>query len=665
MKISKKLWFKCLSLLAGFCMTALSLAQNSRLDHLMLQLAQHPDKDTTWANIIAHVAISYREVNKDSMFRYCEILLNEAQQNRDDSQLAQANLLMGMHWMDIYPEKALNYLLPAHDIYLNLGNLEKAVSVNAEIASVYHYVKDYDKQLFYLKKALQDVLELNNKNLEISLLYHISCAYFCLKNYELAEEYSFIAMQESNNNHQYMLPLIKVMQADIEFQKGNYARSINLNQDVLEGIQGQNSSSLEVICCNNIAKCYMELKQYPKAYQMLEKVFRKLDPKKDVDDYYASMQLLVTLDTLRGDFKHAFKIQREIEQLKPYIFSLEQYRNDESKLMRSAMQEMNMELSGLGSVYQQQYSKSAAMNILIVVLIFAIIGGITMVIRLWRSLRTYRQRQNELQNTREAIIEKRDKIKSNYEEMSEKISTLKKTYHRLNQSDVAKTELFKTISHDLQSPLIQLQHNLMDLMLTDVNEQQFRQATGELTNTVGDISLLLENLLQWSKYQSQDIQVKPQYIEIISLIDDALNQQKYAAAEKNIILSNTIEHRLYVYADEEIVKCSLKTILQNTMKLSDANARITIAGDKNEKNGWIRMNYQGHMPLKDTYVQLFQTDGYDSELSELGKAISLGWMLCRTLMKANNGSLQMNNISKDSFDICLFLPLEESVSEKI
>jgi two-component system sensor histidine kinase/response regulator len=165
--------------------------------------------------------------------------------------------------------------------------------------------------------------------------------------------------------------------------------------------------------------------------------------------------------------------------------------------------------------------------------------------------------------------------------------------------------------------------------------------------------------LQWSKFQSQGVHAKPQYIELTALLNDVVDLQKYSAAEKKIILSNALDQKLFVYADEEMVKSLLKTILQNIVKLSDAGATIAITGNKDKQNGWLQANYTGQMPLKHTFILQSQTVDYGSETTELGKAIILGWMLCHTLVKVNNGSICVEDISDESFQVFLKFPLEE------
>jgi len=602
--------------------TVFCFAQNSSLDGLKKQLKQNPAKDS--------------------------ILM----------ELAQANKLMGTYWQTIQPSEAINYFKQSLETYKEAGNKEEVVQIHQMIATAYYYLNDYDKQLFHLKKALQDALGLDNAELEINILYQIMKAYCYLNNYELAWEYSLLALQESHNHDQCMLDKIMIVQAEIEFQKGNYQTSLELNQNILAHVPDDGPAQVKITCLCNTAACLIELKRYNYARMMLEKCTAISHPDDDTLDNYRILQLMIVLDSKTGDYVNAFRRQRQLEQLTAKKYSLEQVQKTLDAVLQAEIQQLNKKMAYLKSVYLKQNNQVAKTNSILIILIVVACGGSFFIVLLIHSLKKFKLEKIRFTDDHTMLIEKQNNILIKYKSLWQKKESLKGINNNLVASNRSKTELFKAISHDLQMPLIQLQHLLTNLM-TDVSEEQFRQATAGLTCMVGDISLLLENLLQWSKYQSQGIHAKRQYTEVTALINEIMGLQKYCAAEKKIDLSNTLQQKIFVYADEEMVKSLLKTILQNIVKLSEPDATIVISGNKDKQNGWLQINYTGQMPLKQTFLQQSQAVDYESETTELGKAIIFGWMLCHTLMKANNGNIFAENISDDSFQVILRVPLEE------
>ena len=536
------------------------------------------------------------------------------------------------------------------------------VNILIQIADMYYSMDEHDMRVLHLKKALQNALELDNIKLEINILYHISETYLYLDNFELAEEYTLIALEESRNNDNWMLDEIITGQAEIELRKGNYQTSIELTKEVLASARDKGRTQVEIISLCNIADCMIRLKQYREARTILEKCQAMTHPDNLMSGNYKMLQLMIALDSATGNFANAFLKQRQLEMLTAKKFLSGQLQKTSDEELQAELQHLNMKLTDLQSTGQAQKKQTAKTNSILIVLVFVVCCGALFFAWLRHSSQKLRSEKKQLIDEKVLAIEKKDRLSDKYQTLSQNKALLQKTNDRLMVSDRSKTELFKIISHDLQTPLIRLQQNLIELM-KDINENQFRQVSAELMNMVGDLSLLLENLLQWSKYQSQGIHAKPQYTEVTALVNDIVGNQKYNAAEKRIAISNALEQNIFVYADEEMVKSLLKIIFQNIVKLSEPGAMITICGDKDKHNGWLQVNYAGQMPLKRTFLQQMQAVKYGSETTELNKAIILGWMLCRTLVNANNGNICVEDISAESFQIILYFQLEESVKK--
>ena len=543
-------------------------------------------------------------------------------QTDDNSiQWAQENKLLGIYWQNVQPSRALYYFKKSLDVYRKASNMEEVVHLNFMIAMTYRSMGESDNELLHLKKSLQDVLELDNITLEITILHELAKTYFSLHHYEMAEECVSIALQDSHNHDCWMLDEIMITQAEIELRKGNHKTSIELCKDVLA-----------------------------RAFE------------KDDSDHFRTLQLMTAQDFAIGNFANAFGKQRQLERLTVKNHSLEQICENLDKALQAEMQHLKTKQSYIQPTYNEQKDQIAKMKRMLIVLVIVVCGeGLFLVwfIRFFKRLKT-----KKVRFTDEHIVtfEKKSKLSEKCQVLMQKKESLQETHDSLIASNQTKTKLFKDMSHDLHTPLIHLKKNLTNLM-EDISEDQFRQAAAGLTDMVGDMSLLLENLLQWSKCQAQGIYAKPKYVEVTTLINDAIAQQKFSAAEKKITVFNALKHQLLLYVDEEAVKILLKTILQNSIKLSNPDATIFLTGDKNKQEGWLQIGYTGQMPLKQMFLQQSQTDDYGTESTELGKAISVGWMLCRALTKANNSDIRIEDedVSAGSFNIFLCFPLEDSV----
>lgn len=250
-----------------------------------------------------------------------------------------------------------------------------------------------------------------------------------------------------------------------------------------------------------------------------------------------------------------------------------------------------------------------------------------------------------------------------HRQVAERQAELQKAASRLSASNATKTELFKNISHDLRQPLVHLRQKLAGLMIK-ISEEQFRSAVMQLTVTVSNISLLLENLLLWSKYQAQGICANPQYISIGGLIGGVIEQVRFAAADRQITLRCAAASQLVVFADEEMVQTVLKVFIQNIIRLSMPGAAIYIAGSVGQQSGCLKINWEGQMPMMPTLIRLAINPAYRPEAPDTEKAMAVAWMLCHALMEACGGKICIETDTQGALHAIFSFPLgmQESAS---
>ncbi|MDR1672359.1 MAG: hypothetical protein LBS09_02680 [Bacteroidales bacterium] len=251
------------------------------------------------------------------------------------------------------------------------------------------------------------------------------------------------------------------------------------------------------------------------------------------------------------------------------------------------------------------------------------------------------------------LRQRKEKAAENCLLMERQCEIVRREHNRLQQSNLKKTELFRNISENIRVPVTVLNNKLSELMNDQVKEERFGQATSTLSAMMSSISLLLENLLQWSKYQTYEYPFQLRHVKTSGIVNDAINQQKFSAAEKNIALCNMLENDATMYADKDMTVSVLKTILQNTISLMDKNGSITFSGDKQP----LLICVKGSIPMKELYIKLLHTESYDNGCPEVEKSIKLGWMFCRSVAERHNSRIDISEISADTLGIQIFAPI--------
>jgi signal transduction histidine kinase len=94
---------------------------------------------------------------------------------------------------------------------------------------------------------------------------------------------------------------------------------------------------------------------------------------------------------------------------------------------------------------------------------------------------------------------------------------------------------------------------------------------------------LLENLLSWSRSQTNEITLYPEKVSIHDLIEVNFNLQLQNANNKEIKLINEIDKNLNVFADRNTIDTVFRNLISNAIKFTNQGGTVKIKSSPNKK----------------------------------------------------------------------------------
>lgn len=150
----------------------------------------------------------------------------------------------------------------------------------------------------------------------------------------------------------------------------------------------------------------------------------------------------------------------------------------------------------------------------------------------------------------------------------------------LEQSNIDKTRMLRAIAHDLRNP-IATWVMLSDHMLSE--HEQGRLQPSELAAHLASISRhahsiydLLEQQLDWSTVQANDLRVNPERIVLLDLCRAMAQHLRYRLTDKKLSLSVDVLADISVWADEYMLNAVLRNLLTNAIKFSNRGGSIEL-----------------------------------------------------------------------------------------
>lgn len=234
------------------------------------------------------------------------------------------------------------------------------------------------------------------------------------------------------------------------------------------------------------------------------------------------------------------------------------------------------------------------------------------------------------------------KLKKYIDELAEVNKQLIISENELKNLNASKDKFFSIVAHDLRSPFTSL-IGYSEFLKEDLNEltkeeiKTFAENINESSRTVFN---LLENLLQWSRVQTDRISLEPIVFDISILADQAIKLLKNNSDNKYIDLSNKIPPRTLVHADENTISSVIQNLVSNAIKFTPVGGSVTITGEQDGSSVTVTVEDNGVGIHPDDIEKLFRIDNQHTTTgTENESGSGLGLILCKELIEKNKGKI--------------------------
>ena len=237
------------------------------------------------------------------------------------------------------------------------------------------------------------------------------------------------------------------------------------------------------------------------------------------------------------------------------------------------------------------------------------------------------------------------------------IQQQKKELIKLNNE---KDSLFSIIAHDLRSPMLSIlaQEHFLEKSISAANNPELNEKFSELHGSTKKIFNLLDKLLEWALLQMGNLKYKPEEIDFLMIIDEAISLLKEKADKKNIqiIIQNSLNRS--VFFDPEMFAIVSRNLLDNAIKFSNIDNKVLVNVQTFDNNfNQFSVTNSGMGIAESWGDKVFHVEHYYSEKGTLGElGTGLGLVLCRELVEKNGGRIWYKSIRGGDTTFTFTLP---------
>jgi PAS domain S-box-containing protein len=224
--------------------------------------------------------------------------------------------------------------------------------------------------------------------------------------------------------------------------------------------------------------------------------------------------------------------------------------------------------------------------------------------------------------------------------------SVKSYMQELETANAAKDKFFSIIAHDLKSPFSAILgfSKLLYEDFNDFSEEEKHTMIENIKLSSESTYKLLQNLLEWARMQTDQIEIKNENIDVSIILNDTIELMKTQSEHKNIKLFSSIRFNTLVYADENIIKTVLRNLVSNAIKFSYPGNKVKIFSEEVEDKIKISVQDFGIGISEEDKKNILK---FDSKVKKSGtlneKGTGLGLILCKEFLDKSGGSIEIES----------------------
>lgn len=482
------------------------------------------------------------------------------------------------------PADAIRYASKAAAYYTVHGNKDGMYQTSVITGEAYHLLDDHKRALEFFKSGLKYAEEMRNDNAIAVCLTDLGREQLSLSDLYGAEASFNRALQLGyKTDDKEGIAISYIHLGGLAIRRGKIA----------EGIQ-QLHSGLD------LAKLIQSKLQIHDAALRLSEAYQK-----------------------HGDFQKALTYLQLSYAYKDSLF------NDETKI-KMQQSEFNYRLDKKQREIQMLELQKSVQNeisqrqqVVITSLICAFLLILMFFIAMWRN------HQKEKQTRKQITLQKAE---------------IEKQAENLEELNRLKDKVFSVMSHDLRSPVASLL-SMMELLDDEqISQHEFLTFKEHIKEQLVSLSLLLDNLLNWSRSHMAGAKPVIQSINLYEKVHRICELYIQMAVHKQIELVCTIGPDLKVLADSNYLALVLRNLLSNAIKFTPMHGTILVSATEREETVEISFKDSGIGMTTEKIARLFNAEPIISTPGTSGeRGAGVGLMMCAEFIAKTGGGIRVTS----------------------
>ncbi len=223
----------------------------------------------------------------------------------------------------------------------------------------------------------------------------------------------------------------------------------------------------------------------------------------------------------------------------------------------------------------------------------------------------------------------------------------RKSYiNNLKELNSTKDKFFSIISHDLRSPFNSILGftEIMKEELPNLSRHELKTYIDSLYQSTRNIYSLLNNLLQFSRFQLGSMEFYPERLNLKEMVERNLDMMRGNAVRKKISLVGEVNPRIMVLADIDMLNSVFQNLISNAIKFTRTGGSVKLQATDKGNHVEIKISDTGIGMSKKILEGLFKIENRKSRSGTRHEGgTGLGLLLTKEYIEKDGGTLEVQS----------------------
>jgi PAS domain S-box-containing protein len=225
--------------------------------------------------------------------------------------------------------------------------------------------------------------------------------------------------------------------------------------------------------------------------------------------------------------------------------------------------------------------------------------------------------------------------------------------------DRVKTNLLSTISHELRTPLASIKGYSSMLLMYDrkLNKAQKNESIEAIDRSTDRLTELIDHLLDMSRLDAGILKLTLQPVDPLEILSAAVTEAKLRSPDFKF--KNETKGKLpEIMADGRRLRQVIDNLLENAIKYSPENTRITVKTEVKQDEMLVSITDQGRGIPEGEYQKIFERMyRIEQRLQKDPGGLGLGLSLCKALVESHGGRIWVESVVNKGSTFYFTIPI--------